>query len=85
MYAGKALVHMNDLTGGYKQFNLENDFCEKLTEFDNNRYFEISSADNAIQALKYNSLIVEVLQSKPEASSKIIELRSHPFISSRIK
>uniref|UniRef100_T1GRP3 CCR4-NOT transcription complex subunit 10 n=1 Tax=Megaselia scalaris TaxID=36166 RepID=T1GRP3_MEGSC len=25
MYAGKALVHMNDLTGGYKQFNLEND------------------------------------------------------------
>lgn len=61
MYAGKALVHLNDIIGGQKQFNLENDFIEKLSEIKEKQLLPNSSAENAVSIMTYNSLITEYL------------------------
>ncbi|KAL5282593.1 CNOT10 family protein [Megaselia abdita] len=72
MYAGKALVYLNDLVGGQKQFNLENDFIEKLSEvMDKNNI----SADNAKSIMRYNSFIVDFLLGKHDIMTRLANLR----------
>lgn len=75
MYAGKALVHLNDVIGGQKQFNLENDFIEKLLEIEPKPLLHKSSAENATSIMVYNSLITEYLLGIHDVREKLVKLR----------
>lgn len=84
MYAGKSLVHLNDLVGGQKQFNLENDFVEKMSDIKDTQPV-FSSVEDLKTIMKYNSLITDILAGKEDAHTKISKLRRNPCISSKIK
>lgn len=75
MYAGKALVHLNDVIGGQKQFNLEYDFIEKLANLKEKPELH-KSADNAISIMAYNSLVTELLLGSHDVKDKLIKIKN---------
>lgn len=74
MYAGKALVHLNDLIGGQKQFNMEYDFIEKLSDL--KEPVPKTTAENAISIMTYNSMVTEYLIGTNDVKDKLVKLRN---------
>lgn len=68
MYAGKALVHLNDLVGGLKQFNMESDYIT---------VHSLPSAENAMKIMRYNSRVTNFLLDKENAKTNgLLKMRN---------